>query len=339
MCGVQDNPSEGQSCRAIHLNILGIGLCVSSNSARVLEELAHLYSAYVCTRSIRPFRAHTVLLTVTASGMEISFEGRKALVANANRSWPSPSDLVQMIVERERADLAFVHGACIELEGAGVLFIGPSTTGKTTLALALAQCGGSVLSLDLTPISLGISRAYPFPCSGGLRLNTRQIAAQNRWSLDCHRSPGCMDSGLPISHVFFLEKASVSTVVDVSQNRRDWNTLRALVLGHAPPSAPDTPARLHLHTPADFDHPPRLTPCPRGWAIRHFCRCSHEYDVPPRQLVGSVAHCLARAKCWRLEAGYLHATVDLARNTVLGEKERLPELLRRDNVQREVQND
>ena len=46
-----------------------------------------------------------------------------------------------------------IHSACLEMDGRGLLLVGPSGVGKSTLAAALTRCGFSLVSDDWTYIS------------------------------------------------------------------------------------------------------------------------------------------------------------------------------------------
>jgi HPr kinase/phosphorylase len=60
---------------------------------------------------------------------------------------PPPEPLTQWAVDPDAARLAF-HGSGVAIDGQGILILGPSGSGKSSLALALLAHGASLISDD-----------------------------------------------------------------------------------------------------------------------------------------------------------------------------------------------
>ena len=66
--------------------------------------------------------------------------------------------------------VSILHGACVEHKGRGLLLVGPSGTGKSTLALALGRIGFGYLTDDRTYLSLRNDRLFAWSAGGFLKL-------------------------------------------------------------------------------------------------------------------------------------------------------------------------
>lgn len=66
-------------------------------------------------------------------------------------------------LQRQRADLFFLHAAVVEYQGKTALISAPSGTGKSTLTFALLHSGFNYLSDELAPVELDTLRVHPYP--------------------------------------------------------------------------------------------------------------------------------------------------------------------------------
>jgi hypothetical protein len=83
-----------------------------------------------------------------------------------------------------------VHAALLSKDGQGVLVVGPSLAGKSTLATALWQAGWSLLSDDLVFIDPDGRTARPAPRRVSLRFESRELIGEKVWSA-IEATPSC----------------------------------------------------------------------------------------------------------------------------------------------------
>lgn len=68
-----------------------------------------------------------------------------------------------LALEKQRADLFFIHGAVLHRNGKTVGLIAPSGSGKSTTAWALLHHGFAYLSDELIPVDLETMQVMPYP--------------------------------------------------------------------------------------------------------------------------------------------------------------------------------
>jgi hypothetical protein len=66
-------------------------------------------------------------------------------------------------LQKRRPDLLFLHAAVLEWRGVAWVFVAPSGTGKSTLALALLSRGFRYMSDELAPIAVDGMCVHPYP--------------------------------------------------------------------------------------------------------------------------------------------------------------------------------
>jgi hypothetical protein len=79
-----------------------------------------------------------------------------------------------------QSNMVFVHAASACIGGTGVLLMGPSAAGKTTVAFALAARGHSLLSEEIAAIRLGPELLLPIRRTAGIRRGPRARAVSDR---------------------------------------------------------------------------------------------------------------------------------------------------------------
>ena len=77
-------------------------------------------------------------------------------------------------------NLLIVHAASVRIGGTGVLLMGPSASGKTTVSFALAARGHSLLSEEIAAIRLGPELLLPIRRTAGIRRGPRAKAVSER---------------------------------------------------------------------------------------------------------------------------------------------------------------
>jgi hypothetical protein len=79
------------------------------------------------------------------------------------------ADLVVSPVLALQRQLLFIHAASIGINGSGALLIGPTSTGKTTSALALAARGHALFGDDMAAVRTETCEIIPFRRSANIR--------------------------------------------------------------------------------------------------------------------------------------------------------------------------
>lgn len=86
-----------------------------------------------------------------------------------------------------------VHAALLAKNGKGVVIVGPSFAGKSTLATALWRNGWSLMSDDLVFIDTPTSTAVPAPRRVSLRSGSRELVGESAWN-EFSQTPSCVKS-------------------------------------------------------------------------------------------------------------------------------------------------
>jgi hypothetical protein len=82
--------------------------------------------------------------------------------------------LLEILLRRKPRSFRMVHGGALEYNGKGLLILGATKGGKSTLTLAGVLAGMGFLSDDHVPIDLETGIMYPFPRMLRLRAGTCQ---------------------------------------------------------------------------------------------------------------------------------------------------------------------
>lgn len=147
-----------------------LGLEVADQDA--LRLLDHAYSALRCPPA--GARIHASLRRLSDGGLHVRY-GRHALrLANASDPVPirAAYHAAREIFARfaaERPQSVAFYGALCAIESGGVLLLGPTTIGKTLLALHLARSGARFLGDETALLSLATGEAYAMPRLPALR--------------------------------------------------------------------------------------------------------------------------------------------------------------------------
>jgi hypothetical protein len=120
-------------------------------------------------------------------------------------------------------DTIVVHSALLSKNGKGIVIVGPSLAGKSTLATGLWRNGWSLMSDDLVFIDSVARSAAPAPRRVSLRHESRELVGDSLWK-EIGSTPSCLETqkGLffhphelsgtdkqrstPLSAIFFLAR-------------------------------------------------------------------------------------------------------------------------------------
>lgn len=119
-------------------------------------------------------------------------------------------------VGRRSEDAVCFHAASLAHEGRGVVLVGPSRHGKTTLALALAARGRDLLSDEVAVVDRSSGSLHPFPLAVGCRSESLSLLESEGWVppgavlLRSRRktwlAPSALTRPLPVGDVFVIAR-------------------------------------------------------------------------------------------------------------------------------------
>ena len=229
--------------------------------------------------------------------------------------WPSLETVIRTLVIACRREWRFVHASGVCDEEGAVLFVGPSTSGKSTLAMAIQERGYRLLADDLTPLSLAHGKVFPYQTGQSLRPFTQALATERDWAHGYPQSIEPLEKiGADVRAVFFLKShAAVSgrPVLDASgTNIVAWRKICRLVnWPEASFGRPfdSFPSPCH---PEDFAKEPDVAPCPTSEAIRYLFNHLHPPHPPLKALLPEASHFFAKVRFFNLRVGHLDQTIE-----------------------------
>ena len=134
--------------------------------------------------------------------------------------------VLQHLIDNPAGKLT-VHSALLARDGKGIVIVGPSLAGKSTLATGLWRAGWTLLADDLSFLDADAIMASPAPRRVSLRFGSRPIVGEELWS-EIQRTPSFLRTAkglyfhphevsrqtridvVPISAIFFLARLDVA---------------------------------------------------------------------------------------------------------------------------------
>jgi hypothetical protein len=149
-------------------------------------------------------------------------------------------DYLLSILFSIQKELLFLHAGSLKIGNSGVLLLGPSKRGKTTLSMALASRGHGFLGDDIAPVRAASGEILPFRKAVSVRsgprardvneiLNGMTVAHENRMRFQIDELfPQSKTSPVLATHAFFLRKFTEKTAIEKfvpSIQNRVWKDL------------------------------------------------------------------------------------------------------------------
>ncbi len=296
--------------------VLGVPLSIESNTSLFLECFDDVYFHYIVASHWGQF--HNIVFNVAEDNYEVSIGGR-ADVFFRRKSWPSPSVFVELLLEREVRDFTFLHASSVEVDGKAYLFSGPSTSGKTTLALALAKQGARMMSEDRTPVNFARGTAAPFPTRVNVRYATRVMASENGWSEAFGFDPPVrFAQEIKIGGVFFVSPADhgLSDEYECLESLQEYTKMRTLLGMNTSIVNKNCATRLRVNGPASFQIPPNIRPCDATTALKRLGKYSSCGPEPIRARIQSITEFLSSVHVCLLTPGHIYDTTHLILATI-----------------------
>lgn len=290
---------------------------VETDSARVAEDIMREFAPYVRD----DIGDNARILRVMHRGSSIytlSWLDRSIQVPLSN-SWPRVSDLLTQILVSKRRDLRFLHASAVNFDGRAVLFVGGSTSGKTTIALALQQNGFKPLADDVCVFNPGTREVCPFKTSANIRPFTMKLEKRNRWT---SYTPGRItenfsDAKPPIEFLFFLshDDAMISISRDVSEQIKVWRKFYWLSTGDI--LFGGISERLPIRNERAFDKLPRVCPCRPVETIRLLSKHLHAPYPCFSERIVELSLLAEKIQAFRLWPGELAQTASCVRDVLM----------------------
>jgi hypothetical protein len=165
-----DAAGAGSRAAADRYDLLGVGFTLRTDSVRVRD---FFRAAYARFRTQDPPRGDDLVVEAllrARDGLAVLDDGSGRLEMPGSAMHENRAFLFILNALMSRlGDYFVVHGAAIEVDGAGVILAGPPTAGKSTLVTELARRGATFLSDDVAPIHRATGRLHPFPRAIGIR--------------------------------------------------------------------------------------------------------------------------------------------------------------------------
>jgi hypothetical protein len=306
--------------RLLSLRLLGVCVVVNgcaSACTALVSRARDKFSAFICDEYCSS--ALEIGVTTTASGWHAEFENRSADFTGDT----GLDDLIRLVVVRERQDMRFIHASCVAGVDGAAIFVGATTSGKSTLALALFQNGWELFSDDIAPVLFENKLVCRFPTAANLRSYTQQLAARMHWNSHAHNpeAPTERDCvGLPIRAVFILnameaphEPAYATRKVPV-----EWRQMLELCFPPNEIGESSNSGVVVLRDESTFNRPPKLQACSRGTGLRHIL--NHRISPQPSltAVLAELCPVFENAKFFFLDVGHLPETTALVEKALEG---------------------
>lgn len=148
--------------KSIFLDIHGIRLKILSDTTSSVDAIRRNFGYFITTGKRYDYVIHEEQLRYLFS----------------SDKWGVTGALLHHLSILLNSDYLFFHGSCVAKNGKALAFIGPSFSGKTTLALMCVKQGFEILSDDVVMIRKDDFSVMPFPMSFTVRNESRGFLDQ-----------------------------------------------------------------------------------------------------------------------------------------------------------------
>jgi len=296
---------------SIEAQVLGVPLTIRTNHEPILEEtLGRFEWSPPATNVPKP-----ALISFLRQNNAVTIEHRgRTMTYTHNNDWPQLDDFIQLVIERERPDLHFLHASAILCRDHAALFVGASTSGKTTLALALSELGYPILAEDTVPLHLNTATALPFRTQMGLRAHTAKLAADHNWQTNYatgHPAPG----RTPVRWLFLLtapRNGNGVAFIPTAPGNATWRDMYTLCYGAAPSEHFTRSNTLCIRNETAFACTPRFHAAPPSTtSLQRLMKHLHPTPQPLAKTLSAAAALLNTVTFAELTPGHLNQTVHL----------------------------
>ena len=293
------------------LSFWGKGIEVSSNEYSLLARIADRFGPFLVSSS--PQDLMHVSFEISSPGHTRISVGERSGIVSFDGSWPDPSDVIKLLVVQAHPERLFIHASCVSHDGTGLVFAGSSTCGKTTLAIAMAKRGWTVLADDLVPLDVSRRQVLPFPTSPTLRPFTAKLLNQSETPDRLSQHTECEQR---LNAIFLLDQKAENkeSARDLTSQLRRWTILSKICCG--PSAAPNARSAktLSSYNPEDFNRAPSIAKASHAFALREVMSLTHPPAPPFRETLAAVSDFVEEIPTYYLKGGHLDSTVELILN-------------------------
>lgn len=214
----------------LHVTFQGCAVELHTEDIRLLRRVEEAFP-YNTRRGAAKKPRYAFRVERSRNGYSVSLGQRETWLA-LGETWPTIDHLVELaMVKAHEDDRLFVHAASVRNADAATLLVGSSTSGKSTLAWALAQHGFSFLADDVTPIDIETCRVHPFKTRIQVRPDTAVLASKERWRPPYTDNQQEDTRPCRMESIIFLAVPSPADgeACDMSSPLREWERMAALL--------------------------------------------------------------------------------------------------------------
>lgn len=301
---------------ALSLRVAGCALLFETDEcAEVIDGISRAYPNSLEGDPSEQYDAH-IRVTRSAQGFRVVLNGCTTELSHGN----TPLDFdtfIPIILAHLRPKRFFLHASCVERCGGGVVFIGASTSGKTTLSQWLAKRHGMTLLAD-DVVSLDVTRqmVYPCPTTPNLRPFTRARIGSISVPPPTSDAVNPARDVLSVTHLFMLQPIGGNAVS--VQPSRNWSRIYALCRGAEDETFELPSSSTRIHMPRDFVGKPELSSASYIESIRCLYRYSFPPYVPLKESLPILMRFFEKVRAVRLVPGRLEDTGQAIMNVLSG---------------------
>ena len=294
----------------VRLDVLGLSITIQSNDGEILESISQVFPGGEVTALSR---VSPDLSVVRASNGTVRLEaGGQVESLPVDVVLAHAEVLVTFAIVRKCPQFVFCHAASVYVDGGAILLMGATTSGKTTLSLALRQRGCAALADDYTPVEVNSLRLFPFRTASVLRPHTRRLVHSGLLPAQYGELDGSLqETGCPVHTVIFLQlSGNESASADGTSPARFWRALRRLAGADGDAWSGDGNA-IRIQDETAFQRSPSMIRCTEAEAFQSlmsFMLPLHRTVTPYLQVAAGLIRC---TKVYSLQPGYLDETADI----------------------------
>jgi hypothetical protein len=156
------------------LNVLGTRLVVGSDAPALVEPFLAVFARFADEEG-QPQSTREIRVTVDHAAGVFENAGPSIALAPGSLRGAHVYNLLYTTLLRSVEAAYLLHAAAVARDERALLIGGPSGSGKSSLARALAARGFRLLSDDIAPLMIGDRRVYPFPRRLGIVANESKL--------------------------------------------------------------------------------------------------------------------------------------------------------------------